>query len=438
MKLLRDTVHKMKKQTIYKTIAAVSLLLLTSGCATNRDNASDSQQVESKIQNISEPQVNDAKDIEKEETVAEEQNSSQDEMKADSQLPEGLTYTVPEGYIGISFSENKNGINTVFMENGMEDSDVHFNEVNVWDNPGFIMEADASTLQYNLESGKYEYAWSGSYRLQNEEGKLLTIGNTEVYLTEGTYQLFTDEEREELVKKGGYLVSEEFGKRHFYCAYLCWTGNDKRILVGMNKDYFSKEDCVAFLNTVQLPESETGIPVIQAEEWSLDVSYIIPEDHKAISSYDAEGSETIILVPKEAEYPENLNALDCGIYSSTVVMKALPIELCVFEEGILKNANTNINAVEVLSYEELLLGDNSILFGEASALTIDQSYYNELEEHGISLSEEELYQEHWCAFFGQENGERAVMVLLSKDYFQKEEAMQWLQQMDVTDKTFSR
>ena len=236
----------------------------------------------------------------------------------------------------------------------------------------------------------------------------------------------------------GYLVSDDFGERQFYCAYLYWPGHEKRILVGMNKTYFSKEDCISFLNTIELPEEEERVLVKQSEEWALNINYFMPEGHKAVNSFDVEGNETIILLPEEIAYTNDLNQIDCGIYGATVIMEAAPIELCVFEEGILKNAGTDVNAVEVMEYEAVQLGNESLLFGEARALKIDKSFYNELMEQGIQLSENELFQQHWCAFFAKEDGERAMMVLLNKDYFSKEKAVEWLQQMQLTEKSLYR
>lgn len=420
----------MRKKYIYGAITAFSILLLASGC----DRTTGEKNVSIECSEIEETQT-----IMIAENESENQMISNDdwEENTDSLWGENVTYTVPDGYKSVSFSENSK-INAVFIEADFDESCEVYSAINVWDKPEFIMEVDASTLQYHQDNKSYEYVWSGSSRLENTEGEQLVLAAAEAYLTEGNYQLFTDAEKEELIKKGGYLVSDDFGERQFYCAYLYWPGHEKRILVGMNKTYFSKEDCISFLNTIELPEEEERVLVKQSEEWALNINYFMPEGHKAVNSFDVEGNETIILLPEEIEYTDDLNQIDCGIYGATVIMEAAPIELCVFEEGILKNAGTDVNAVEVMEYEAVQLGNESLLFGEARALKIDKSFYNELMEQGIQLSENELFQQHWCAFFAKEDGERAMMVLLNKDYFSKEKAVEWLQQMQLTEKSLYR
>lgn len=197
---------------------------------------------------------------------------------------------------------------------------------------------------------------------------------------------------------------------------------------------------IELIDEVEADTSEIseGVPVSVTEEWRLDVSYAMPEGHEEISSFDAEGHETIILVSENVECAGDLELVDCERYSATVIIEAAPVELCVFEDGILKYANTNVNAVEIFAYEELKLERSSILFGEARTLVVNKTDYNALMEQGVELSEEELFCEHWCAFFGKENGDRAIMVLLRKDFFDKDEAVQWLQQMNTTEQTFCR
>lgn len=411
----------MRKKYIYGAITVFGISLLASGC----DRTTGEKNVSIECSEIEETQTIMIAENESENQMI---SNSDFEENADNLSGENITYTVPDGYKSVPFSENGK-INAVFIEADFDESCEVYSAINVWDKPGFIMEVDASTLQYHYDNKSYEYVWSGSSRLENAEGEQLVLAAAEVYLTEGNYQLFTDAEKEELIKKGGYLVSDDFGERQFYCAYLYWPGHEKRILVGMNKTYFSKEDCISFLDTIELPEEEERVLVEQSEEWALNVNYFMPEGHKAVNSFDVEGNETIILLPEEIEYTNDLNQIDCGIYGATVIMETAPIELCVFEEGVLKNAGTDVDAVEIMECETVQLGNESFLFGEARTLKIDKSFYNELMEQGIQLSENELFQQHWCAFFAKEDGERAMMVLLNKDYFSKEKAVEWLQQM---------